>query len=74
MIHVVCHVKWQCYILLIWNLKLLLVITEVTSLLDSSLAEDFVSLPLLLDDASSSSSSPSSSVHSRLENLVNFVV
>ena len=63
--------------LLILNFKLLLTIKEVlqeslASLLDSSLAEDFVSLPLLLDDASSSSSSPSSSV--RLENLVNFVV
>ena len=65
-------VKWQCYTLSILNFKLLLMIKEVlqdslASLLDSSLAEDFVSLPLLLDDASSLSSSPSSSVHLRLK-------
>lgn len=70
-------VKWQCYTLLILNFKLLLMIKEVlqdslASLLDSSLAEDFVSLPLLLDDASSLSSSPSSSVH--LSKKIKFVV
>ena len=41
---------------------------QLASLLDSPLAEDAVSLPLLLDEASSSSSSPSSSVQLRLEN------
>lgn len=71
-------VKWQCYTLLILNFKLLLMIKEVlqdslASLLDSSLAEDFVSLPLLLDDASSLSSSSSSSVHLRLKKI-KFVV
>ena len=42
----------------------------LASLIDFSLAEDSVSLPLLLDDTFSSSSSPSSSVHLRLENQV----
>lgn len=73
-----CHMnvnEHELHLLLILDFIRLVMIKEIlqeslASLIDSSLAEDSVSLPLLLDDASSSSSAPSSSVHLRLENQV----
>lgn len=47
-------------------MKIMMMIIIITSLLDSPLAVDSVSLPLLLEDASSSSSSPSSSVYNHI--------
>lgn len=53
-------------------MKIMMMIIIITSLLDSPLAVDSVSLPLLLEDASSSSSSPSSSVYNHIINAKSF--
>lgn len=49
-------------------MKIMMMMIIITSLLDSPLAVDSVSLPLLLEDTSSSSSSPSSSVYNHIIN------